>query len=1048
MSDPEILTSHLVETIQRGEAILFLGAGASIGAKNEKGEAPPSGYKLRDMISDRFLGGQLKSKSLAQVAEYAKNEASLPEVQQFIKDIFVHFQPADFHLLIPLFRWYAIIGTNFDLIIERAYEQCKDRQQTLSPILQDGDRFTDIQRDPAQVPYLKLHGCITHASDPHLPLILASEEYAKHRKNRERLFRHFQDWARERPVIFCGYQIEDSNIQQILFDLTDLGMHRPGYGLVDPGLDPIAARYWGGKRFTVYPSTFQEFLRGLDAKIPRSSRGLASLIRTTTTTIQPWFNTHVSPSTTLLKYLQDELEHVYKGMPTSGVQPDDFYKAVKIDWGVFQQDLDVRRRIADDVILESFLDSDSKRDLLDIYLIKGHAGSGKSVALRRIAWDIANDFDGFVFFLKEGGLLRREPLAEIFSLTGERIYLVVEDAVPHVKDIQGMVSWAEKSKLPITLLLGARTNEWNVYSGDLEARTRSEYELNDLTEYEIGQLIERLAKHNALGRLTKATPEERLEHFKLSAQRQLLVALHDLSGDKPFEEIVFDEYKNVVPEEARILYLDVCTLHRLGIGVRAGLISRISGITFEYFNRDFFRPLEHVVKTYFDSSTRDNMYRSRHPLIAEMVFRQALHEPTERASQIVRLIRSMDVDYATDDAAFRQILRGRQLAELFADKSTALRIFEAALESGAPVSVVEHQRAVFELHHRGGDLRAALAAIEKATLASEYPDKAIMHTKASILREVALASPQKLIRIKLRDEAKSIVERHIKGSRVPHPFNTMGHILLDELKEKLQDLPEDQANGGVELKERGIAESIRQAEQVLHDGLQRFPGDDFLLTLEAELAKVLDDDKRAFSALARAFEANPGRGFVTVRYAGILERRGDSSGAREVLKRCLRENPTAKEVHLSLAKLLMSVDEIAHKDDIGYHLKLSFTPGDSNLDAQFWWARYQFLYGNRETASGIFRDLSNSWMPAEYRNQIKGIVKMVGGKEQWFSGSIKKLENHYCYIGCPDLRCDVFAHGSDIREGDWQKITLGTQVSFVLGFTFRGPRTRRITLIK
>ncbi len=1048
MSNPDVLTPHLVEAIQRGDAILFLGAGASIGAKSDSGGTSPSTDKLRDMISDRFLGGQLKSKSLSQVAEYAKNEASLTEVQLAVRDIFMPLQPVDFHLLIPLFRWYAIVGTNFDLILERAYEQCKDRQQTLAPILQDGDRFTDIQRDPTRVPYLKLHGCITHVSDPNLPLILASEEYAKHRKNRERLFRHFQDWARERPVIFCGYQIEDSNIQQILFDLTDLGMRRPNYGLVDPGLDPIAARYWAGKRFTVYPKTFKEFLHVLDATIPRASRALAALIRTTTTSIQPWINTHVSPSTALLRYLQDELEHVCKGMATSGVQPNDFYKAIKIDWGVFQQELDVRRRIADDIILDAFLDSDNKPESLEIYLVKGHAGSGKSVALRRVAWDIANDFGGFIFFLREGGLLRREQLVEIFSLTGERIYLVVDDAVPHVKDILAILSWAERNKLPITLILGARTNEWNVYSEDLEARIRSEYELRDLTEREIGQLLDRLAKHSALGRLSKATPEERLNHFKLSAQRQLLVALHDLNGDKPFEEIVFDEYKNVVPEEARILYLDVCTLHRLGIGVRAGLISRIGGVTFEYFNRDFFRPLEHVVKTYFDSSTRDNMYRSRHPLIAEMVFKQVLQEPAERANQIVRIIRSMDVDYSTDEAAFRQILRGRQLADLFADKGTALRIFEAARESGAPLSVVEHQRAVFELHHRGGNLREALDAIEKAEASIDHTDKAILHTKASILREIALVSPQKLVREKRREEAKAIIGRHINSSRVPHPFNTMGHILLDELKEKLHDLAEDQDGEGGALKERAVAEIIRQAEQVIHDGLQRFPGDEFLLILEAELAKVLDDDKRALTALARAFEANPGRGFVAVRYAVVLQREGNRERAAEVLKRCLAGNPTAKEAHLALAKMLMSDDEIAHKDNIVYHLKRSFTPGDSNLDAQFWWARQNFLYGNREVAFGTFSDLARTWTPAEYRNQVKGVIKQPDGTERWFSGSIKKVENHYCYIGCPDLRCDVFAHGSDIAENDWRNISPGTQVSFVLGFTFRGPRTKRFNVIK
>lgn len=201
----ELLPPYLIESIQRGEALLFLGAGASVGAISSSNKKAPRGDELRDLIADRFLGGRLKDKSLAQVSEYAKSEGGLPDVQQFISECFNSLQPANFHLLIPTFRWYAIVTTNFDLVVERAYSNCLNRQQTLEPIIQDGDRFSQVLRDPNKVPYLKLHGCISHVSDPNLPLILASEEYAKHRKNRERLFRHFADWARERPVIFCGY---------------------------------------------------------------------------------------------------------------------------------------------------------------------------------------------------------------------------------------------------------------------------------------------------------------------------------------------------------------------------------------------------------------------------------------------------------------------------------------------------------------------------------------------------------------------------------------------------------------------------------------------------------------------------------------------------------------------------------------------------------------------------------------------------------------------------------------------------------------------------
>lgn len=1034
----ELLTPWLLETVQRGEAVLFLGAGASIGARGRKGEEAPSGDKLRDLLCDRFLGGALKTKSLAQVAELAKNEAGFDNVQHLVKELFLPIQPAGFHLLIPTFRWHGIVTTNFDLILERAYAQCTDPEQDLAPVLRDGDNFSDKLRDTSKVVYLKLHGCITQISDENLPLILASEEYAKHRRNRERLFRHFQDWGRERPIIFCGYDIGDQHIQQILFDLADMGIRRPLYAVVNPGLDPISARYWAAKRFAICPDPFQAFLEALDARIPRSSRRLGALLGAERTPLDVWLKTAVRPSSGLLVYLQKELCQLHKGIPTTGVLARDFYRGLTVDWGAFQQELDVRRRVSDDIILNAFLDR-TRTKPGQAFVLKGHAGSGKSVSLRRVAWDIAHLFDGFVFWLREGGLLRKEYLEELHQLTEERIYLVVDDAIPHVADALEMLGWSERAKVPVTLILGARTNEWNVHAGELERRVENEFELRDLTEREISQLLDKLGTHRALGRLEKASAEERFDHFKLSAERQLLVALHDISSEKPFEEIVLDEYRNITPAEARILYLDVCTLHRLGVGVRAGLISRISGITFEYFNRDFFRPLEHVVRTYFDYSTRDNMYRSRHRLIAEIVFREALPEAAERAAQITRLIRSMDVDYASDQAAFREMIKGRTLADLFANKRLALQIFDAAEESGASLSYIEHQRAVFETQHPQGNLDAAMEAIERAEAASDHTDRAILHTKATVLRHLALAAPQRLAREKLREQARAILQKQTHGSRVSHPYHMTGQLLIDEIKDRLAQTGDAVPAATEVLQERGIAELLREAEQVISQGLQRFPGDHYLFNLEAELAKLLENEERARRALERAYEVSPGRSFIAVRLANYEERRGNLDKATEILKRSLAVNPVSKEVHLALARILAERDEVGNREEIGYHLKRSFTPGDSNLDAQFWYARHAFLFGDRDAAEQAFRQLSEAWTPLEYRKRVKGVLTDREGARRRFTGWVKTIEDSYCFVHCPELRGDIFAHLGEFGEANWARLARGTAVTFELGFTLRGP---------
>ena len=121
MSDIKI-SSWLLEKIKTGESILFLGAGATIGSKDSSGKTSPTGDALRDMISDKFLGGLKKNSPLNRVADYAKNESSLFEVQIFIKEQFEDLEPASFHQIIPKFRWHAIFSTNYDQVIEKAYD--------------------------------------------------------------------------------------------------------------------------------------------------------------------------------------------------------------------------------------------------------------------------------------------------------------------------------------------------------------------------------------------------------------------------------------------------------------------------------------------------------------------------------------------------------------------------------------------------------------------------------------------------------------------------------------------------------------------------------------------------------------------------------------------------------------------------------------------------------------------------------------------------------------------------------------------------------------
>src|ERR1700674_2364639 len=155
--------------------------------------------------------------------------------------------------------------------------------------------------------------------------------------------------------------------------------------------------------------------------------------------------------------------------------------------------------------------------------------------------------------------------------------------------------YASRRKWPIVVIGGARIHEWNVRCEDLEPILDEEHILRYLSDHEIEVLLSKLAQSDALGTLKGITLDEQKRKLKEIYGRQLLVALYEATENASFRDIIADEYEGINPVEARLLYLDICSLHRFGSPVRAGLISRVHGIDFDDFRDRFFRPLEQVV---------------------------------------------------------------------------------------------------------------------------------------------------------------------------------------------------------------------------------------------------------------------------------------------------------------------------------------------------------------------------------------------------------------------------------------------------------------------
>lgn len=1027
----------LLDAVRGQRAVLFLGAGASRKANHPKGLHIPQGNQLRELICDKFLSEDLKEHSLSHVAAMAASEAGLIPFQEFIRDLFLPFEPADYHLLIPRFRWRAIATTNFDLIIERAYEKSTEPLQDLVKTVKDGDKLEErLSKETDPIEFYKLHGCVDHFRDTEIPLTIGDEQYASYDENRKQIYDRFRERGENFPVIFVGYSISDPHIQRILFDLTDEKFPRQPFYRLSLRTNEYEERYWTQHRVFTIVSSFEDFLYTLNNEISPISRKLPIGSGGGTLSIRKFYlrpRPYEPPA--IEKYLTTCAEHVHSELSSAWQDPRAFYRGYDDGWGSIVQNLDARRTFADSVLVDAVLLEEEERQLAELFMLKGPGGNGKTVSLKRIAWEAGVEYNKLVLFADGAASLNIEPLLEIHNLTGERIFLFVDRVALVRNELHDLMREAQARAIPISVFGAERDNEWNIYCELLEQFVRQEFPVRYLNEGEINRLLVLLETHNSLGSLRELSFEDRVKRFVGLAERQLLVALHELTQGKPFEEIIVDEFQRIEPELARNLYLDICALHQFGAPVRAGLISRASGIRFDQFQKEFLQPLENVVHVIEDSPHRDVQYRSRHQHVAEIVFHQILPSAEDRYDLLARLLNALNVEYSSDNETFSRLIKGRGIAEVFPNVDLG-RLFYDRVEAAVPEnSFLLHQRAVFEIQHRDGSLEIAEAVIARASKLNPK-SQSIRHTQAEIARRMANATEDPLRKLSLRRTARERLSRTTDYTS-EYDFSTYGRLALDEFKEisALLDIPDS------ESPHADFFKAAKETEATIQRGLQRYPESPQLLSIEAEFRECLDQESQALQALERAFHLNPRQDWIAVRLSRMYQKSRELQKSQDVLNACLQDNPSSKIVHLELGRLLSSNGDGGRAID---HLRRSFVNGDNRYDAQFWCARELFLQEQFDEAGRLFKAI-RAQAPGHFRNRTTGTIQKDGGPVV-YDCIVKRKEDGYAFLSLPHFPMDIFASRADSMSSEWDRLYIRVRAKCSIAFARRGPRAVSIRL--
>jgi tetratricopeptide (TPR) repeat protein/cold shock CspA family protein len=1027
------IPSALIDQVKSSNVVLFLGAGASLGATLPNGEKPLTANGLRGALSDRFLGGEAKDETLDWVADLAINQADISTVQDYIADKYKGIEPSRAQELIAAFRWKGLATTNYDCLIESIYERVEHSAQNLVPMISDDDRVADKLRSSDDLRLLKLHGCITRTHDQELPLILTIDQYNDFRTKRRRLFGMLREWGSEHSIVFVGYGLRDADLRHLLSDMTEQLSSLPRYYIVKPNVSSMEQALWAGKNIGILNGTLEEFLKELDVVVPLYQRELASSSNVESPIMQRFVTRESMPSV-IADMLENDAQYVDQNLESGTGNANRFYKGFDLGWYPILGELDVQRDITEDVLWDVVARPEEDRPTeSELYVIKGEAGAGKTIILRRLAWRAATESDSLCLFALPLTTPSFEAIRELYRVTQSRIFLFIDSVTDNVSDVRLLIQDARRHKIHLTVVTTARVNEWNVLGRELRDYLTQDYRVPYLSTKEIEQLVILLQNNEALGSsLQGASFEEQVAAFKDRAGRQLLVALYEATSGRPFEDILYDEYQNIYPQKAQLLYVTICLLYRLNVPVRAGLIARVHGISFEQFSEEFFAPLEHVVQVVKDRTSRDYAYAARHPEIAQVIFDRVLRDRRDRYNEYINVMKFLNISYSSDEESFRKMVNAYTLRTLFPDYEDVKSIFNVAEQCTGEDAYLYQQMANYERIERG-DLSKALELLQRAR-ELDPRNSTIIHTNAEVARAQAKEEQRPLEKLKLRSEAKNLLDDLLNNRRsAKYAHGTLINLYIDECTELLNS--NNPSN-------KDVDESIRQTERVLQEGKQQFPDDPNIRRVEARFARLINDHERSFRALDQAFQINPRDPDIATRLASTHEKRGDILKARDILGQALSNNGMNKQLNFHYGQILRKIDP-NDMDNVLYHFRRAFADGDGNYEAQFWYARYAFESdepGVAAESKDMFQYLrTNAPVRLKERRRIRDTVTVNGSPKQ-FLGIVSRVEARHGFITMDGRGENLFFHGNDLQTTSLDGLRRGQKVVFNIGFTFNGPQ--------
>ncbi len=645
----DLLSTEIFPKINEGNTILLLGAGASVTDKTYLSSQLMSYYKAKtgfDYVTDDIVGFvDVLSKS---------PDHDRRDFDKYVYDHLIKLKPTDAHRIIASIPWREIITTNYDLLIEKAFDEIlgtPDELLTIKPIRNQTDYRYRESND--EVKYVKLNGCISDRN--RFPLIFSTQDFYKSNRFYNVVLRTLEQVSYKIQILSIGYSFSDPFGKFLLerFDKYNfIGKRR--IVSIDPYVQNALLPYFEEQRIQIVKCTALDFFSKFnDYKKKDGTRYLKNKKFTITDRNNRKINLHTKSELRLSNSIVELTDHhQYKE-----ISPDEFYRGSEPTFNVIKKNLDVVQTSKLNSVLEKIdtgISDSRENDVLPLFILKGGFGSGKSTFGYRVIQSIYDKDElslGFEIIDPE-----KVGLADLTNLITsiqdeENVFFLfnnveVDSAFKSIINLQVGLSAEQIPGKNIAFIIPIRKNIFQKFK--LKRSYSNTYEILVDAKFNFQESSELVEKLNESGLIDIRDVSEKKRLAKKIVGEysgDSFVSLMSIVTNNNFHKIIHHAYLQL-SKPVQESFLHTSLLYRFKIEMPISLLNRLTLNNWDRFTKEI---LEYdsegiLIKDFKESrgTNPDLFLRTRHSVISELLVKHLLNSRDKRYKAYLQLIRRIN----------------------------------------------------------------------------------------------------------------------------------------------------------------------------------------------------------------------------------------------------------------------------------------------------------------------------------------------------------------------------------------------------------------------